>query len=553
MSTSRAVLGGEIMKSTMQESKLSIPALVRRGATLFPESKVFTFDGMTSSVQSFATTAKRAAQFANSLKTIGVKRDDCVATFCFNHNVHLEAYLAIPSCGAIMHTLNIRLFSEQLQFIIDDAQDKVILVDGAVIGLLARILPSLPSVEQLIVVGDFDQKLRPLLNVKIHDYEELISGESSDFEWEEPLVETDAAAMCYTSGTTGDPKGVVYSHRSTWLHSNSVSSSIGLASNDRVLVVVPMFHVNAWGLPYAAWLTGCDLVLPGRYLQAPYLVKMISELRPTIASGVPVIWNDLIQYAKHNEVDFSSLRMVSSGGSAAPNSLIEAFENDYQIPLIQGWGMTETSPICTLSIPPDGTPKDQQLRYLETAGKAVAGVTLRVVDDAGYVLEHDGKAQGEIQVTGPWITASYFKGRNPECFDGIWLRTGDIGTIDEEGYLKITDRTKDVIKSGGEWISSVELENMLMDHEAVYEATIVGVPDVKWQERPLACIVLMPDAKVKPEELRDFLVGKVARWWIPERWAFVEEIPKTSVGKFNKRVVRDLYAKGEISVINIDN
>ncbi len=543
------------MKSTMQHSKLSVPSLLRHGLTLFPNSKVFTFDGASSSVQTFFETAQRAARLANALKSLGINRDDRVATFCFNHNVHLEAYLAIPSSGAILHTLNIRLFSDQLQFIIEDSGDKVIIADGLVLGLLAKVLPRTPSVTHVIVNGEYDPRIASALSIPVLDYEELLRANSDHFDWIEPADETDAAALCYTSGTTGDPKGVVYSHRSTWLHSNAVTSSasLGLSGSDRCLVVVPMFHVNAWGIPYAAWMVGCDLVLPGRYLQAAPLAKMISDLEPTIASGVPVIWNDLVHFAEDNPVNLKSLRILSSGGSAAPRSLIEAFRDRFDIPMIQGWGMTETSPICTLAVLPRNTPKDKEIDYLVTAGRPVPGVSLRVVDEDGKIVPNDGKSLGEIEVSGPWITESYYKDRNPECFDGFWLRTGDIGFISNEGYLTISDRTKDVIKSGGEWISSVELENALMAHEAIYEASIVGVRDDRWIERPLACIVLRPGFEAKPEELRDFLVGKVARWWLPERWTFLSEIPKTSVGKFDKKVLRKMYSEHDMEVTEIIN
>lgn len=546
-------LGVFKLKSTMQVSKLTIPSLLRHGLLLYPESKVYTFNGASAQVHTYREIAARAARLANALSSIGVVRDDRVATFCFNHNVHLEAYLAIPASGAVLHTLNIRLFSDQLEFIVNDASDKVIIADGVVLGLLAKALRSAPSVEHLIIVGEYDKKLLDLFDINIIEYETFIGSMNESFDWVEPENEVDAAALCYTSGTTGNPKGVVYSHRSTWLHSNALSSaaSLGLSTGDRCLVVVPMFHVNAWGLPYAAWLVGSDLILPGRYLQAAPLGKMITELAPTIASGVPVIWNDLIHYAEDNPVDFSSLRILSSGGSASPRSLIEAFRVKHGLSLIQGWGMTETSPICTLAIPPVGTPKDREVDYLVSAGRPVAGVSLRVVGFDGEVLANDGHSLGEIEVCGPWITASYYKDRNPECFNGIWLRTGDIGTIDSEGYLRISDRTKDVIKSGGEWISSVELENALMAHDSIYEAAIIGVPDDKWAERPLACVVLRPGYAVEALELREFLRDKVAKWWLPERWTFVEEIPKTSVGKFDKKVLRALFAQDKLTVVEL--
>ena len=545
--------GKYYLKSTMQDSKLSVTALFAHGALLYPDSKVITFDGAQGVTKTYSEIANRAGQLANALVALGITTDDRVATFCFNHNVHLEAYLAVPSMGAILHTLNVRLFADQLQYIINDASDKVIIVDSVVLGLLIKVLKGCKSVRHVLVVGDFDPGVFGEIAAGGVSYEETIAKFAPAFPWIEPDFETDAAALCYTSGTTGNPKGVAYSHRSTWLHSLVASSSATLAVStaDRALLVVPMFHANAWGIPYAAWMVGADMVMPSRFLQAQPLGAMIENLSPTIAVGVPTIWNDLMRYIDQNPVDFSSLRLVTSGGSAVPRSLIEAFRDKAHVALIQGWGMTETSPVCTLGIPPRGVDAQLDIEYRVTAGRPVIGVSIRIVDAQGNVVANDGKTMGEIQVSGPWVTGSYFKDPLPENFDRGWLRTGDMGTLDSECYLRVVDRSKDVIKSGGEWISSVELENAIMAHPLVYEAAVVGVPDVKWDERPLACVVIKPGSFLTASELSEFLFDKVAKWWLPERWSFVDEIPKTSVGKFDKKVLRNLYAEEKLVVIRV--
>ncbi len=534
------------MDSTMQDVPLLISSIVRHGEWLYSGKKVFTLTPEGTTSATFLEISKRAERLAKALTKLGVRPGDRVGTFMWNNQAHMESYIAVPCMGAVLHTLNIRLFPEQLAYIVNHADDQVIIVDGSLIPIFAKIRDQLPNVRHIIVNGDGDKSLLgPTL-----DYEELVGAEAPGFNWPE-LDERSAAAMCYTSGTTGNPKGVVYSHRSTWLHSlaSTTANSLALSEADRVLLVVPMFHVNAWGCAYTAFLAGAEMILPQMYLQGDPLVKTIRELRPTVALGVPTVWNDVLRVtAEDPTADLSSLRTIVAGGSAVPRVMIEVFRERHGLKLIQGWGMTETSPLAAVSIPPTGTPEDKEVDYQVKAGRVVAGVQLRTVAEDGTVLPRDGEAVGEFEIRGPWITGSYFGVDDPEKFRDGWLRTGDVGSLDPEGFMVISDRTKDVIKSGGEWISSVELENEVMSHPDVFEAAVVAVPDERWQERPLCCVVPKPGATVSAEMLREYLGPRVARWWIPERWTFIDAVPKTSVGKFDKKVLRAQYAKGELDV-----
>ena len=533
--------------STMQDVQLTISSLLRHGETVFADSRVRTFDGDTVREATYAQVARRAARLAGALAALGVEQGDRVGTFLWNTQEHLEAYLAVPSMGAVLHTLNLRLFPEQLAYVIDHGQDKVVIVDATVLPLLAAVADSIPTVECFVLVGEGDAS--GLGDRPVHRYEDLLASAPETFAWPE-LDERAPMAMCYTSGTTGNPKGVVYSHRSTYLHSMaSVSGNgFGISELDTVLPVVPMFHAAAWGLAYSGWLAGADFVLPGRFLQAEPLARMISELRPTVAGAVPTIWNDLLAHVDAHPTDLTSLRLVACGGSAVPLGLMRRFEDDHGMHIVQAWGMTETSPLAAIAHVPAGTPAEEQWTWRAKTGRVLPGVEMRLVDDAGTVLPWDGTSVGEIQVRGPWVTGAYHLDDDPEKFSDGWLRTGDVASCSPNGYLQITDRSKDVIKSGGEWISSVELEGALMGHPAVFEAAVVAVPDERWDERPLACVVLRPGASASPEELTHHLADKVARWWLPERWTFISSVPKTSVGKFDKKVLRKQYAEGELEV-----
>ena len=534
------------MNSTMQDSPLSITELFRHGTNVFPDSEIITFEGEQARHTSFAKVAERVNRLAGALRTLGIVPGDRVATLCWNHQEHIEAYFAIPCMGAVLHTLNLRLPPSQLAQIINHAQDRVVIVDDSLAPLLAAVIEQCPSVEKVIVVGSGAVSgLGETLA-----YETVIAAEPPTFEWP-PIDERSAASMCYTTGTTGDPKGVAYSHRSVYLHSFAVWGTFRLDDTGRLLIIVPMFHVNAWGTPYAGWMVGSDLLLPGRFLQPQGLCDFIQQERPTFTGGVPTILTALLHHVQATGGDVSSIKTAVCGGAAVPASLIGAYRDVLGIELWQAWGMTETSPIATIAFPPKGTAPEDEMIYRSKTGRVVPGVELRIVDDAGVAVQHDGEAVGEIEVRGPWITASYYNTEAPEKFHDGWLRTGDVGNIDARGYVQITDRSKDVIKSGGEWISSVELETLLVGHPAVADAAVVGVHDDRWAERPLALVVLKPGASATPDELREFLAPKVARWWLPERWTFVDELPKTSVGKLDKKLIRSEYGQAKYSVVEL--
>jgi fatty-acyl-CoA synthase len=543
-----------MIRSTMQDYQLTIGAIMRHGARVYPGSECVTWTGSGTRRASYAEVARNAGRLAGALARLGIGTNDPVGTFMWNNQEHLEAYFGVPSMGAVLHTLNIRLPGAQVAQIAGHAGDRIIIVDDSLVPLLAKIKDELPTVEAFVVNGAGDASALEG-RIPVLRYQELLAAESGEYDWPE-LNERDAALMCYTSGTTGDPKGVVYSHRSTYLHAMAVmaASVLGITEADRAMAIVPMFHANAWGMPYSAFLSGATLQMPGPFLQPEHLTTFIATERTTVTSGVPTIWSAIFNYGEDHEIDLSSLRVGNSGGSAAPRILLERFAERYGLRIIQGWGMTEMSPVGGLALPPAGVEPNskEDVDWRMRAGRLLHGVEMRITGKEGEEVPRDGESEGEIEVRGPWVTGAYHHDPAPEKFRDGWLRTGDVGTLDERGFFTITDRIKDVIKSGGEWISSVDLENELMAHPAVQEAAVIGVQDKRWGERPLACVVLRAGATADAAELAKFLGEKVARWQVPENWAFVAEIPKTAVGKFDKKVLRARDADGELTVERLD-
>ncbi|MEU4651922.1 MULTISPECIES: long-chain fatty acid--CoA ligase [Nocardia] len=544
------------MLSTMQDEQLSLATLLKYASTFQGDSTVSTWTGSGVRTMTYREMGSEAARLANALRGFGIGIGDRVATFMWNNNEHMVTYIAVPAMGAVLHALNIRLFPEQLVYVANHAQDQVVIVDGSLVPMFAQYLPNLKTVRHVIVANGDAEALQAPAGVHVHSYTELLATQPDTFDY--PLIdERSAAAMCYTSGTTGDPKGVVYSHRSNWLHAMQVTSPMGMGctESDNMLAIVPLFHANAWGLPYAALMAGANLLMPDRFLQPVPLLEMMADQKPTFAAAVPTIWGGVLTGLAARPQDISHLRAAVVGGSAVPPSMMRAFQKQHGLRIVQAWGMTETSPLGSVAHPPAGVTGEQEWEFRYTQGRFPAGVQARLVSDDGNVVPNDGDSLGELEVRGPWITASYYSpdgaAIDSDKFDDGWLRTGDIGKISPNGYLTLVDRSKDVIKSGGEWISSVDLENTIMGHPAVAEAAVIGVPDEKWDERPLVAVVLTETGAAEAAELRDFLADKVAKWQLPERWTFITEVPKTSVGKFDKKRLRAQYADGDLTVTSL--
>ena len=538
------------MLGTMQDRPLVLTHFFDRAERLFPHKEIVTgtADGGRRR-RTYGEWAERTRRLAGALDRLGISEDARVGTFCWNTDNHLELYFAAPCSGRVLHTLNIRLFPEQLTYIVNHAEDEIVFIDRSLLGLIGPLLGTFETVRHLVVIDDGAPTELPDGHDFI-DYEELLAeSEPAGFAVDD---ENRAASMCYTSGTTGNPKGVVYTHRSTWLHTMGAMTADSLGANERdvILPVVPMFHANAWGLAHAAVASGASLVFPGPQMTPEAIASMIVDERATVAAGVPTIWMGVLPELKGK--DTSSLRAIPCGGSAVPQALSEAYREQTGLPILQAWGMTETSPIASvakLTSAMEDLPADQQAKLRSAQGMPVVGVDLRIADQVtGEARPWDGESRGEIQVAGPWITGDYYNDdRAPDSFtDDGWLRTGDVAVVTPEGFVRIVDRTKDVVKSGGEWVSSVELENEIMAHPDVAEAAVIGVPHPKWSERPLACVVAAEGAELTREDVLEFLDGRVPKWWVPDDVVFIDEVPKTSVGKFSKKDLRERFADYEL-------
>jgi len=531
------------MHGLMQHEQLTLTAILERAERMHPQGRIVTRVEEGTHVESYGEFGERVRRLASSLRGLGVGSGDRVATFAWNSWRHLELYFAVPCMGAVLHTVNPRLHHDQISSIAGRGGARVAFVDGSLAPVFAPVAAEIPSL-QTVILDDGVSEVLP----GPREYEALLADGKADVTWPE-LDERDACLLCYTSGTTGRPKGVLYSHRALVLHAlmNNLAEVLGLTARDVVLPVVPMFHANGWGLPHAATLAGATQVFSGRFGADPHVLgELIESEGVTVAAGVPTVWIDVLHHLDEHPHDVSSLRLIKTGGAAVPPSLIEAFGSRYGVRVLQGWGMTETSPLAALALAPHeaaALPEDARWAAMARAGRPVPGIRIRIVDEHGADVPADDATMGEVQVRGNWVASGYVDHEDDTALAEGWLRTGDVATVDAAGSMRITDRTKDLVKSGGEWISTVDLESALMNHPAVREAAVVGVPDERWQERPVACVVLQAGATTSAEELLAFLAPRFLRWWLPDEVVFFPELPKTSVGKFDKRALREQLAE----------
>ena len=537
------------MLGLMQDQPLLISSVLEHALKAHPHTEIASrmADGSVHHC-TYADIGERAKQVANALVALGVQPGERIGTLAWNGYRHMELYFGVSGMGAVLHTINPRLFPEQIEFIANHAEDQYLLFDLSFAELVEQIAPRLKTVKAFIALCEREQM--PAIDVPgLMCYEDLIAGHSNDFIWPE-FDERTASSMCYTSGTTGNPKGVLYSHRSSILHSLALCTSdgFGLSAADSALLVVPMFHVNAWGMPYAAAMCGAKLVLPGAALDGESLYTLMRDEQVTLALGVPTVWMMLQQHVETQALQPAKelcLNRVVIGGAAAPRSQVDTFETRFNARVLHAWGMTEMSPLGTICNPLPkhrDAPLEAVLDLQAKQGRALFGVSMKIVDEQGAELPRDGKASGLLLVKGPWIASQYYGGEGGQILDGEgWLDTGDIATIDTDGYMQITDRAKDVIKSGGEWISSIDLENAAVSHPAVAEAAVIGIAHPKWQERPLLVVVLKPGRTASKDDLLTVLQSRVAKWWLPDDVAFVEALPHTATGKLQKMKLREQF------------
>ncbi|WP_264014786.1 long-chain-fatty-acid--CoA ligase [[Mycobacterium] manitobense] len=537
------------MYGLMQEHPLLISSLIEHAATFHPDTEIVSrLPGGGTHRTDWRGVRADACRVANALAELGVGSGDRVGTLAWNTHRHLALYFGVSGSGAVLHTVNPRLFPEQIEYIVDHAQDRVLLFDVDFAPLVEKLAPRMGSVTTYVALCSGDQL--PAVDVpNLLAFDDLLARQPDEFTWPE-FDERTASSLCYTSGTTGNPKGVLYSHRSTVLHSlmELAPDTFGLHSGETLMLIVPMFHANAWGAPYAAAMVGAKVVMPGPYLDGKSVYELMRDEGVTFSMGVPTVWLMLLGYLDdHPEIDPASLPLarVGIGGSAVPRAMLERFENDFGVEVVQGWGMTETSPIGVVNklLPKHAECSGDELVEVKLKqGRGVWGVDLKIVDDDGVPLPWDGTAFGNLRVRGPWIASGYYRGEGGSPLDEEgYFDTGDVATIDPDGFLHLVDRAKDVIKSGGEWISSIDVENAVMDHPGVAEAAIIGVPHPKWQERPLLLVVRRPGHDVDRDSVLAYLSERVAKWWLPDDVVFVPELPHTATGKLLKKALRDDY------------